>query len=96
MRVVTKSGSDVRMSGDEEESERFFTLFKGSYGESSRRYPYGCVQPYSSSAPEPVSVFSYLAAPKTVDLSRGCYAPAFPEYASNTSAKLEFTSNGGS
>ena len=30
MRVVTKSGSNVRMSDDEEESERFFTLFKDS------------------------------------------------------------------
>ena len=38
------------------------------------------VQRYSSSAPEPVSVFSYLAAPKKVGrVSRGNYAPAASE-----------------
>ena len=50
------------------------------------------VQPYRSSAPEPVSAFSSPAAPKTAG---GRETQAFPRKPSKASEKLEFTSKGG-
>lgn len=53
------------------------------------------MQRYRSSAPEPVSVFSYPAAPKIAGFARA-YSLAISVWDSNASAKLALTSNGGS
>ena len=90
------SKSDGRKSGGDGEAEGLsFSYLDGSQGEPGQLFPFGCVQRYCSSAPEPVSVFSYLAAPKIAGRRRDIYAPAFSRYVSNASVKLAFTSNGG-
>ena len=48
----------------------------GPYGGPYQHSPFGMrVQPYSSSASEPVSVFSYLAVPTIVGLCQGFLHP---------------------